>query len=107
RVAIFLTAVTLATPLFFCLSPLAGTIRRRVMDRLGGGGRTNTRGKRARLIMSAAVLAQFSLAFLLLTAAGLLVRSFIKASPTDPGFRPAPVLSMPIALPDTTYKTAA
>lgn len=107
RVAIFLAAVTLATPLFFCLAPFAGTIRTSLMDRLRGEGRTNTQGKRERLIMSAAVIAQFSLAFLLLTAAGLLVRSFIKASETDPGFRPEHVLSMPIALPGTTYKTAA
>lgn len=57
--------------------------------------------------MSAAVVVQFSLAFLLLTIAGLLLRSFVKASDASPGFRPEHLVSMRIALPDTTYKTSS
>jgi putative ABC transport system permease protein len=56
-------------------------------------------------MMSAAVIVQFSLAFLLLTTAGLLLRSFIHASEANPGFRPEHLVNMRIALPDTTYKT--
>lgn len=98
-------AITLAAPLLFCLAPFIAAARSGVVDRLRGEGRANTQGKRERRIMSAAVIVQFSLAFLLLTTAGLLLRSFIHASEANPGFRPERLLSMRIALPGTTYKT--
>ncbi len=107
RMTAFVVAVTLATPLVFCLGPLASTIRFALADQLRSGGRTSTRGRHQRLIMSAAVIVQFSLAFLLLTTAGLLMRSFIKATETNPGFRPEHVLSARIALPTAVYKTPA
>lgn len=107
RITAFVLVITLATPLFFCLAPLVDTIRSAVVNYLRGEGRTATQGKRERLIMSAGVIVQFSLAFVLLTTAGLLLRSFIKASGANPGFRPEHVISMEIALPDTTYKTPA
>jgi putative ABC transport system permease protein len=105
RVTVFVAVVTFATPLFFCLAPFVGTIRSALATQLRGGGRTNTQGKRERRIMSAAVILQFSLAFLLLTTAGLLLRSFLNANEANPGFRPEHLASMRIALPDTTYKT--
>ncbi len=105
RVTAFVAVVSLATPLFFCLAPFAGTIRSALADRLRGEGRTSTQSKRERLIMSTAVIVQFSLAFLLLTTAGLLLRSFVNASESNPGFRPDHLVSMQIALPDTAYKT--
>lgn len=104
RTTVFVLAITLATPLFFCLAPFVGTIRSALANQLRGA-RTTTQGKRERLIMSAAVIVQFSLAFLLLTTAGLLLRSFVNASEANPGFRPDHLVTMRIALPDTTYKT--
>jgi predicted permease len=98
-------AITFAAPPLFCLAPFLAAARSGVVDRLRGEGRTNTQGKRERRIMSAAVVVQFSLAFLLSTTAGLLLRSFIHASDANPGFRPEHLLSIRIALPDTTYKT--
>ncbi len=105
RITAFVVAITLATPLFFCLAPFVGAIRSGVAEQLRGEGRTSTQGKRERRIMSAAVIAQFSLAFLLLTTAGLLLRSFIHASEANPGFHPTHLVSMRIALPNATYKT--
>jgi predicted permease len=107
RITVFVVAITLATPLFFCLAPFVGAIRSGLADQLRGEGRTSTQGKRERRIMSAAVIFQFSLAFLLLTTAGLLLRSFLNASAANPGFQAEHLLSMRIALPDTTYKTPA
>ncbi len=107
RVTSFVVAVTLATPLFFCLAPLFGIVRPAREQQLRGGGRTNTPGKGQRLTMSLAVVVQFSLAFLLLSAAGLLVRSFIKASEANPGFRPEHVVSVRLALPTSVYNKPA
>jgi predicted permease len=107
RVTAFVAMITLVTPLFFCVGPLLVMLRSTRAAQLRGEGRTSTHNKRQRLIMSTAVVVQFSLAFLLLTTAGLLLRSFIHASEANPGFRPEHLVSMRIALPDTTYKTPA
>lgn len=105
RITAFLAAVTLATPLIFCLGPLLDTLRSTVSNRLRGDRRTSTQTKRQRRIMSGAIIVQFSLAFLLLTTAGLVLRSFVRASEANPGFRPEHVVSMRVALPDTAYRT--
>jgi predicted permease len=107
RMMTFVVAVTLATPLVFCLGPLASTFRSTFVNQLRGEGRTTTPGKHQRLIMSAAVVAQFSLAFLLLTTAGLLTRSLIKAAEANPGFRPEHVISVRLTLPHAVYNTHA
>ncbi|MGH9696792.1 MAG: FtsX-like permease family protein, partial [Bryobacteraceae bacterium] len=107
RMMTFVVAVTLATPLVFCLGPLVNTFRSTVVHQLRGEGRTMSQGRHQRLIMSAAVVAQFSLAFLLLTTAGLLTRSLLKATEANPGFRPEHLMSVRIALPEAAYKTHA
>ena len=105
RMMAFVAVVTLATPLVFCLGPLASTLRSALVNQLRGEGRTTTQGRHQRLIMSAAVVVQFSLAFLLLTTAGLLTRSLIKSTEANPGFRPEHLISARIALPEAAYKT--
>lgn len=103
----FVTGVTLATPLLFCLAPVVSTLHSAVADQLRGGGRTSTQTKHQLLAIAGAVTVQFSLAFVLLASAGLLVRSLIKASEANPGFRPEHVLSLRISLPGTIYGTPA
>lgn len=107
RVLAFVLIVTLSTPFVFCLGPLASTFRSAVVNHLRGEGRTATQGKQQRLMMSAAVVTQFALAFLLLTTAGLLTRSLLKAAGANPGFRPEHVVSFRLALPTAAYKTQA
>ena len=97
------SAITLTTPLVFCLAPVIDIARTEIADRLREGGRTGTQSKRQRHFMSAAVVTQFVLAFLLLSGAGLLIRSFIRASESDPGFKPDHVLSVGISLPAAAY----
>lgn len=60
-------------------------------DRTGKQVHTRTR--------SALVVAEFSLAVVLLAGTGLLLRSFLALRAVDPGFRPESVLTMNIALP--------
>ncbi len=104
RTAVFVAAVSLATPLLFCLAPFVHTIYSAISHPLRGEGRANTLNKQGRFLMSGAVVVQFSLTFLLLITASLLVRSFLKASEANPGFRPEHLISAPIALPNTIYK---
>jgi predicted permease len=107
RMLAFVAAVTLAVPVLFCLGPLLSTVRSGLVNQLRGEGRTTTQSGHQRLMMSAAVVAQFSLAFLLVTTAGLLAQSLIKATETNPGFRPEHVLSIQIALPRAAYTRRA
>ncbi|MBV9767678.1 MAG: ABC transporter permease [Acidobacteriaceae bacterium] len=107
RMAAFVAAVTLLTPIMFCVVPFVNTLRTAATTQLHGEGRTTTQSRRERLTMSGAVVLQFSLAFVLLTTAGLLLRSFVNAKETNPGFEPEHVISMRITLPNSTYKTPA
>ncbi len=107
RVALFVVAITLATPLTFCLAPLFTAVRSAIAQQLRCGGRVNTPSKYQRRMMSGAVVMQFSLAFLLLTSAGLLLRSFMKASETNPGFRAEHLANMRIVLPTAVYSKPA
>ncbi len=105
RMLAFVAVITLATPLVFCVGPLANTFRSAVVNHFRGEGRTITQGRHQRVMMSAAVVTQFALAFLLLTTAGLLARSLMKAAEANPGFRPEHVISIRLALPTAVYKT--
>jgi putative ABC transport system permease protein len=107
RMLAFVVVVTLATPVLFCLGPLLTTFRSTIVNQLRGEGRTTTENKHRRLMMSAAVVAQFSLAFLLVTTAGLLTQSLIKATATNPGFQSEHILSVSIALPKAAYTRRA
>jgi putative ABC transport system permease protein len=107
RVAAFVAAVTMGTPLIFSIAPFVHGMRTVAAIQLRGEGRTITQGKRERALMSAGVIVQFSLAFVLLSAAGLLLRSFVDANETNPGFEPEHVISMRINLPNASYKTPA
>jgi putative ABC transport system permease protein len=104
RVLGFVAATTLATPLVFCLAPAIDVAKAAIADRLREGARTGTQSKRQRRFMSTAVVTQFVLAFVLLSGAGLLARSFVRASESDPGFKPDHVLSVGISLPSTAYR---
>jgi predicted permease len=107
RMMAFVAVVALATPFVFCLGPLVHTFRSGIVNQLRGEGRTTTQGKHQRVMMSAAVITQFALAFLLLTTAGLLTRSLLKATQADPGFRPEHLISAQITLPTAVYNAPA
>src|SRR6202022_1138398 len=53
----------------------------------------------------ALVVAEFTLAFVLLTGSGLLIRSFIRLSNVAPGFDPTNVLTVSTDLPEFRYST--
>jgi putative ABC transport system permease protein len=67
------------------------------------GSRSHTSGRAHHAIQGGLVVAQVALALVLLTSAGLLVRSFQQLRTVDPGFDGRGVLTLDIVLPFPTY----
>ena len=86
---------------FSLISGLAQS-RGRSEEALQSGTRA-TDGRRQHRARSALVIAEVALTVVLLAAAGLTVRSFLALHRVDPGFSPAKVLSMDIALSPAKY----
>ncbi len=75
------------------------------LSSLRDGSRGLTPSARRRAARSGLVVAQVALALMLLTAAGLLVRSFAHLRAVHPGLDPTGVLAFTIAIPSLTYST--
>jgi putative ABC transport system permease protein len=100
----FTIAVSFATGIIFGLAPALQVTRRHVRESLSHGGRTIA-GMHERL-RGGLVVAEMALALILLTGAGLMLKSFVRLSAVDPGFRPENVLTMTVDLPTSIYRTA-
>lgn len=105
QVALFLAAVCGVAAILCSLPPafrasrvgLAGSLR-------DGGAQVSTGGRRLRL-RSALVIAQMTLALLLLAGTGLMLRSLWSLEKVDLGFDPSHVMTARIALPLRPYET--
>jgi putative ABC transport system permease protein len=87
------------------LAPSFAAIRTNVNDTLKEGGRTGTSGGGHARLRSALVIAEIAVALVLLTASGLLLRSFEKMREVDLGFRPDHTLAASYGLPRNQYAT--
>ncbi|MEO5816073.1 MAG: ABC transporter permease [Gemmatimonadaceae bacterium] len=84
------------------LLPLAGPATLDI-GLLREGGRGLTSSKRRQLVRAALVVSQVALSLVLLTASGLMVRSFMNLRAVKPGFDPRGVVTMNISLPQGDY----
>ena len=102
----FLAAVCVGTGIIFGIAPALQVSRTSVYDVLKQGGRGQSGGVRARRFTSVMVVFQIALTLVLLTGAGLMVRSFLKLYSFDPGLDGARMLTMRLNLPDRRYPDA-
>jgi len=86
RVLGFTAAATLLTGVLFGIAPALTASRVNLMELLKSGGRGLAGHQRLRGTL---VLTQVALAVVLLTGAGLLVRSYVKLQEVDKGFAPS------------------
>jgi putative ABC transport system permease protein len=99
RVLAWALAICLVTGILVGLAPAITAARRNLAPSAQEGGRSVAGGSATRRIRSCLVVAEFALAIVLLTAAGLLIRSIWSIQNVDPGFRPERVLSLQLASP--------
>jgi predicted permease len=103
----FAIALAGLTGLICGLAPAFAALRTSVNDTLKEGGRTGTAGGGHARLRSALVVGEISIALVLLSASGLLLRSFEKMRAVDLGFRPDHVLVANYSLPHQQYATQA
>jgi predicted permease len=92
RVLLFTGALAMLTGLIVGLAPALHISRGALTESLKSGGRGTAASVSYRL-RSGLVVGEISLAVLLVTAAGLMIRSFWALSHVNPGFRPEHILT--------------
>jgi predicted permease len=105
RVMLFALGLALLTGLLCGLAPAFAAIRTSVNDTLKEGGRTGTSSSGHARLRSALVVVEIAVALTLLTASGLLLRSFQNMRDVKLGFRPDNVLAALYVLPQQHYQT--
>ncbi len=106
RVLIFSLVATIATGLIFGLAPAWVTAKSAVNDSLKEGASSTTAELGRRRLRNMLVVCEMALTLVLLTGAGLLVRTFIELVKVDLGIDPKNVVTMSISLPDYRYASA-
>ena len=96
-------AIAIATGLIFGLVPGLASGKPDLTESLKEGGRGSTSGRRHNRLRNALVIAEVALALVLLTGAGLLLKSFVRLENVNPGFNPRNVLTAEISLPALRY----
>lgn len=103
-VLVFAFALSLATSLAFGLAPVLSAARSDPHKELGEGARAGESAgpRRARAFLA---VGEIALAMVLLTGAGLLIRSFAQLTSVNPGFEPNHVVKAMVSLPQFQYAT--
>jgi putative ABC transport system permease protein len=107
RVLLFSVGITVATGVIFGLAPSWATAKTDLNESLKEGGLSTTTESGRRRLRNALVVSEMALALVLLTGAGLLVRTFLRLADVDLGIDPANVVTMGLRLPDYKYSSAA
>jgi putative ABC transport system permease protein len=97
-VLLFTSLASVVTGLLFGVAPAVRTINPALVGALKEGGHGATGGTPGRRVRNVLVVSEIAIAFVLLVASGLLIRSLFKLLDIDPGFNRANVLtaSLPI-----------
>jgi putative ABC transport system permease protein len=103
RVVLVTAAIGVLTGLLFGIAPALQMARADLHSSLREGGRGNSMGFRRNATRSTLVMGEVALALVLLSGAGLLMRSFYRLQSVDTGFDPHGVLTFRVNLPPAKY----
>src|SRR5262249_36957304 len=93
-VLLFSVVTVLLTTVLVGLAPAVRLSRTRLRTLISKGARAGTAGRRENHIFAALVIAEVALAVMLVVGAGLLVRSYVNLTTTNPGFSANGVLTV-------------
>src|SRR5690242_17125845 len=104
-VLVYTFGISVITGIVFGLAPAFHATRRDARESLSQAGHGVTASHER--MRGALTVSEIALALILLTGAGLLLKSFLRLQAVNPGFSPHSVLTITVDLPDSTYRTAA
>ena len=103
---LFALTVSIVSGVLSGIAPSLLSSRTNVTDTLKEGGRGSTMGRGRHRLRAALVVAEVTLALVLLVGAGLLVRSFQGLLSVNENYSPETLLTMNLTLPETQYGKA-
>jgi putative ABC transport system permease protein len=106
-VLFYTLAISVVSGLLFGMAPVLRARKPELATALKETGRSESGGARDRRGRSVLVIAQVTLAVVLVNGAGLLIKSFTRLVRVDPGFRTEQVLTANISLPVARYRKLA
>src|SRR5262249_43521096 len=104
-VVAFTAGLALLTGLLFGLVPAYQSARSSLFETMREAGRGLPASRAAARTRRVLVVAEIGLALVLLSGAGLLIRSLARLASVDPGFRADRVLTFELSLPEVKYRT--
>jgi putative ABC transport system permease protein len=107
RALLFGLGVSILSGLVFGAAPAWSASRTDIADGLKRDDRTATESRRGMSFRKILVAGQLALAVILLTGAGLLLKSFARLRFVDPGFNPENLTIVPVTLPAARYDAIA
>ena len=107
RVLLFALAASLVTGLIFGVSPAIFLRRSRAYDVLKQGGRTSSAASAGLPLRRFLVAAELALALVLLTGAGLMLKSFWRMNAHPAAFAPERIVALRISLSGPQYRALA
>ncbi len=99
-------AIAIGAGLLFGVVPALASGKPDLTETLKEGGRGSTSSRRHNRLRNGLVIAEVALTLVLLTSAGLLLKSFVRLGKVDPGFGPRKVLTAEASLPALRYPDA-
>ena len=106
-VLLFTVAMTLGAGVLFGLVPAWRAMKPNLLHALQDSGRSTTGSRHSRWLSDAMVVSEVAIALILVIGAGLLLRSFVRLTSVDPGFRTSNVVAFHVVLPDVRYRGSA
>jgi predicted permease len=103
RVLAFALVLSVVTGVLFGLAPAIQATRPNLAGSMKEGGRGSSTGGARRRIREILVVAEVALAFVLLSGAGLLIRSFFEMQHRDPGFDSTNVITAGFPIPEKRF----
>jgi len=103
RVLAYTLVISVVTGVLFGMAPAVSSVRHDLNSVLKTSGRSTTGNRGRSRLRNLLVISEISACVVLLIGAGLLLRSFVKLSQVNPGFRTDHILTLQLSLPAPRY----